>query len=228
MVNVKLLIVEDDPKIARALERGLTAEGFTVTVARDGDEGLWRATESAYDGILLDLMLPGRDGLAICRDLRARGVWTPVLVVTAKDSIGDQTTALNDGADDFLTKPFTFAVLLARLRAVLRRAAVTGPAPTQLGSLHLDSGRRRASAHGRPLILTSREFDVLEYLTRRCDRVLSKTDLLDGVWDADFSGDPNIVEVYVSRLRRKLAASSTGVTIATERGAGYRLLADEA
>jgi len=223
---MKLLLVEDDEKIAAAVARGLVAEGFTVDVSHDGDDGLWRATEGAYDLIVLDIMLPGRNGYRICADLRAADDWTPILMLTAKDGDLDETEALDTGADDYLTKPFSFPVLVARVRALLRRSSGRNPAPVAAGDLRLDPARRRVWRGEEEVALTAREFDVLHCLVRRADEVLSKDDLLAAVWDFDFDGDPNIVEVYVRRLRLKVDEPFSRRSIETVRGAGYRLVAD--
>jgi two-component system OmpR family response regulator len=217
---MKLLLIEDDERIAVAVVRGLQAEGYAVDWSADGDDGLWRAVEGSYDLILLDLMLPGRSGFRVCADVRAAEIWTPILVLTAKDGDLDETEALDTGADDFLSKPFSFPVLVARVRALLRRAGGGNPVPMAIGDLHVDPGRRRAWRGDAELALTTREFDVLSLLARRCGQVLSKDDLLAGVWDLDFEGDPNIVEVYIGRLRRKVGDGA----IETVRGAGYRLV----
>jgi DNA-binding response OmpR family regulator len=223
---VKLLLVEDDAKLAAAVRRGLEAEGFTVEVAADGDEGLWRATEGTYDLVLLDIMLPGRNGYRICADLRAAGDWTPILMLTAKDGDLDEAEALDTGADDYISKPFSFAVLVARVRALLRRSADRPVAPAAVGDLRIDPARRRAWRGERELALTAREFDVLALLVRRAGQVLSKAEILATVWDSDFSGDPNIVEVYVRRLRRKVDEPFGRRSIETVRGAGYRMVGD--
>ena len=220
---MKLLVVEDDLKIAAAVKRGLEADGFTVDIAADGDDGWWMATEGTYDLIVLDLMLPRRNGYAVCRDLRAAGDWTPILMLTAKEGELDETEALETGADDFLTKPFSFAVLIARIRALLRRSGGRDPVPSVVGQLRVDVAGRRVWSSGAEVELTRREFDVLEFLVRRAGQVVSKQEIIAGVWEFDFDGDPNIVEVYVGRLRRKLDEPFGTRHIATVRGAGYRL-----
>ncbi len=222
---MKLLLVEDDIKIATAIKRGLEAEGFHVEVAFDGNDGLWMATESHYDLIVLDILLPGRNGFVICAELRRAGDWTPILMLTAKDGELDEAEALDTGADDYLTKPFSFPVLIAHIRALLRRSVGRNPTPFEIGTLRLDPGRRRVWCGPDEVLLTAREFDVMECLMRRADQVLSKSEILAGVWEFDFEGDPNIVEVYVGRLRRKLGVRC-GPMIETVRGAGYRLADD--
>ncbi|MBI4883594.1 MAG: response regulator transcription factor [Actinobacteria bacterium] len=219
---MKLLVVEDDKKVATALKRGLEAEGFSVEVSFDGDDGFWRATENSYDLIVLDIMLPGRNGYRICGDLREAGNWTPILMLTAKNGDLDEAEALDTGADDYLGKPFSFAVLVARIHALLRRAGGRDPAPVGVGALQLDRGSHRACLGDDELALTAREFDVLEFLVRRAGQVLSKNEILAGVWSDEFDGDPNIVEVYILRLRRKLEQRDGTNPITTVRGAGYR------
>ncbi|MGH9138371.1 MAG: response regulator transcription factor [Acidimicrobiales bacterium] len=224
---MKLLLVEDDRKIATAVKRGLEAEGFTVEVAFDGTDGLWLATEGNYDLLVLDIMLPGRNGYQICADLRAAGNWTPILMLTAKDGDLDEAEALDTGADDYLTKPFSFAVLVARVRALLRRATGQSPVPVGVGDLRIDPGARRVWRGDVEVSLTAREFEVLEFLVRRAGQVLSKEEILGGVWEFGFEGDPNIVEVYVRRLRRKIDEPFGRRSIETVRGAGYRIDADD-
>jgi DNA-binding response OmpR family regulator len=222
---VKLLLVEDDAKVATAVTRGLRAEGFAVETASDGVDGLWMATQGAYDLIVLDIMLPGRNGYRVCADLRAAGNWTPILMLTAKDGDLDEAEALDAGADDYLTKPFSFPVLVARVRALLRRAGGRDPVPVEVGDLRIEPAERRVWRGDVEVALTAREFDVVELLVRRAGQVLSKDQILARVWDDDFAGDPNIVEVYVRRLRRKLDEPFGRHSIETLRGAGYRLVA---
>ena len=223
---MKLLLVDDDQTLTSSLRRGLQAEGFTCDVASDGHDGLWMATESAYDLIVLDLMLPGRNGFQVCADLRALDNWTPILMLTAKDGDLDQAEALDTGADDYLTKPFSFAVLVARIRALVRRSAGRQPAPVDVGDLRIDPAARRASRAGRPIELTTRQFQVLEFLVRRSGQVVSKDEILAGVWEQEFDGDPNIVEVYVRRLRSRIDDPFGRRSIETVRGAGYRIVDD--
>ena len=220
---MKILVVEDDRGIAATVKRGLDAEGFTVDVCFDGLEGLWRATEYHYDVIVLDLMLPERNGFEISRELRAQGNWTPILVLTAKDGEYDQTEALDSGADDYLAKPFSFPVLVSRLRALLRRTAGGIPAPLAVGDLRVDPARHRCWRGSAEIMLTAREFAVLEFLIRRAGTVVSKSEILDGVWDYDFEGDHNVVEVYIRRLRLKIDQPYGARDIQTVRGVGYRL-----
>lgn len=221
---MKVLVVEDDAKVAAAVARGLRAEGFVVDLAADGDEGLWLAAESTYDLVVLDLMLPRRNGFRVCADLRARGDWTPVLVLTAKEGDEDEAEALDTGADDYLRKPFSFDVLLARIRALLRRSAPSPGDVVAVGDLRIDPAARAVTRAGDPIGLTAREFEVLEFLARRAGTVQSKADILAGVWDFGFDGDPNIVEVYIGRLRRKVDGPFAAALIETVRGAGYRLV----
>lgn len=220
---VKLLLVEDDKKIATSLKRGLEADGYSVEVAFDGADGLWMATEGSYDLIVLDILLPSMNGYQVCARLREQGDWTPVLVLTAKDGDLDEAEALDTGADDYLVKPFSFPVLVARIRALLRRTTGRSPAPVQAGDLRIDPGERRVWRGDQEVRLTARQFDVLEFLIRRAGQVLSKDEILAGVWDHDFDGDPNIVEVYVRRLRRAVDEPFDRRSIVTVRGAGYRL-----
>jgi two-component system, OmpR family, response regulator len=222
-VAMRVLLVEDEVRLATALRRGLIAEGFNVDVVHDGREGLWRARENAYDVLVLDIMLPGMNGYKVCETLRAGGVWTPVLMLTAKDGEYDQTDAFDLGADDYLTKPFSFIVLVARLRALIRRGAPERPTVLQVGDLILDPSRRSVERAGVELNLTPREFGLLHFLIRNCGHVVTKTQILEGVWDANYDGDPNVVEVYISYLRKKVDQPFGRSTIQTVRGVGYRL-----
>lgn len=218
---MKLLLVDDDATLTAALRRGLTSEGFTVETAADGRDGVWRGREGGYDLILLDIMLPGENGYRVCAELRRSGVRTPILMLTAKDGDLDEAEGLDTGADDYLRKPFSFPVLVARIHALLRRAALGDPLPLEVGDLRLDLRAGRVLHAGAELPLTAREFALLTYLIRRAGRVVSKGEILAGVWDDAFEGDPNVVEVYVARLRRKIGDGSA--RIETLRGLGYRL-----
>ncbi|MEO7060652.1 MAG: response regulator transcription factor [Lapillicoccus sp.] len=220
---MKILLVEDERPLAEVIRRGLTREGFTVDVLHDGQEALWAATETGYDVVVLDIMLPGMDGYQVVERLRAREVQTPVLMLTALDDEYDQANAFDLGADDYLTKPFSFVVLAARLRALVRRGGQDRLASLSVGDLHLDTLTRRVKRGTQEVTLTTREFALLRYLMERPDEVVSKVDILDGVWDPDFAGDVNIVEVYVGYLRRKVDLPFGVETIQTVRGAGYRL-----
>jgi two-component system OmpR family response regulator len=217
---VRLLVVEDETRLAGALQRGLQAEGFAVDLAGDGPAGLDLARHGGYDAMILDVMLPGLSGYRVVRQLRAEEHWLPVLMLSAKDGEYDQADGLDCGADDYLTKPFSYVVLLARLRALLRRGAPQRPAVLTAGDLSLDPARRRVTRDGTEVGLTAREYALLEYLLRRSGEVVSKTELLDHVWDASVETAPNTVEVYVGYLRRKIGRDR----LQTVRGAGYRLL----
>ena len=223
---MRVLVVEDEKRLAAGLRNGLEADGFAVDVALDGTDGLWLARENTYDAIVLDLMLPGINGYRICQTLRQERVWTPIIMLTAKDGEWDEVEALDTGADDFLTKPFSYAVLLARLRALIRRGAQERPSVLSAGDLALDPAAKQVSRGGVPIGLTAREHSLLEYLLRRRGDVVSKQEILDHVWNYDFEGDPNIVEVYVRHLRNKLDRPFGRESITTVRGAGYRLAAD--
>jgi two-component system, OmpR family, response regulator len=223
---MRVLVVEDEPRLAVGLRNGLEAEGFAVDIAADGVEGLWMAREHPHDVIVLDIMLPKLNGHEICQTLRAEGVWTPILMLTARDGEQDEVRALDAGADDYLTKPFSYAVLLARLRALLRRGARERPAVLAVGDLTLDPASRRVARAGVEVTLTARELSVLEYLMRRSGDVVPKREILEHVWDYDFDGDQNIVEVYVGHLRNKLDRPFARRSIETLRGVGYRIVAE--
>lgn len=220
---MRLLVVEDEPRLGAALKRGLEAEGFAVDVATTGTDGLWRAREVGYDAIVLDILLPGMNGFRVCSTLRAEGIWTPILMLTAKDGEFDEAEALDGGADDFLSKPFSFVVLVARLRALLRRGAPERPAILQVGDLSLDPSAHRVARGDQEIRLTPREFALLELFMRRAGEVLNKKEILEKVWDEHFEGDPNIIEVYVGYLRRKIDVPFGRQSLVTVRGVGYLL-----
>lgn len=220
---MRVLVVEDEKKLALSLKRGLEQDGFSVDVVFDGIDGKWMATENTYDAIVLDIMLPGLNGYRICRELRDEGNWTPILMLTAKSGDLDETEALDTGADDFLRKPFSHVVLVARLRALLRRGRPERPVTLEAGDLRLDPTKRRATRSGTRIELSAREFAVLEYLITHVDQVVSKHDILHHVWDYDVDSDPNIVEVYVRHLRKKIDIPFDVESIQTVRGTGYRL-----
>jgi DNA-binding response OmpR family regulator len=224
LVPVRLLVVEDEPRLAKALERGLVAEGYVVDVAADGIAGLDAARHGEYDAVVLDIMLPRLSGYRIVQALRDEGNWVPVLMLSAKDGEYDQADGLDAGADDYMTKPFSFVVLLAKIRALLRRGAPERPAVLEVGSLRLDPATRRVNRDADEITLTAREYALLEYLMRRRDEVVTKTELLDHVWDAGADTDPNVVEVYVGYLRRKIDQPYGVRSLQTVRGAGYRLV----
>ncbi|WP_329334610.1 response regulator transcription factor [Streptomyces sp. NBC_00663] len=223
---MRLLIVEDEKRLALSLAKGLTAEGYAVDVVHDGREGLHRATEGSYDLVILDIMLPGLNGYRVCAALRAAGHDVPILMLTAKDGEYDEAEGLDTGADDYLTKPFSYVVLVARVKALLRRRGPRGGTASPVlvhGDLKVDTAARRVYLGEGEVALTTKEFAVLEQLVTRAGEVVSKAQILEHVWDFAYDGDPNIVEVYVSTLRRKLRAG----LIRTVRGAGYRLEAEE-
>ncbi|CAA9293124.1 MAG: Two-component transcriptional response regulator, LuxR family [uncultured Friedmanniella sp.] len=220
-VTVRVLLVDDEERMVTALRRGLTAEGFAVQCAATGPDGLRQARSGDFDAVVLDVMLPGMSGYEVVRRLRAEDNWVPVLMLSAKDGEYDQADALDDGADDYLTKPFSFVILLARLRALLRRGVVARPAVLTSGDLMLDPATREVRAGAAPVELTPREFVLLEYLMRQGGRVVAKGELLEHVWDSAAEVAPNAVEVYVGYLRRKIGAGR----LVTVRGVGYRLVA---
>ena len=223
---MRVLVVEDERRLAAAVRRGLSAEGFAVDIAYDGEDGLHSAREGDYDAVVLDLMLPKISGYRVCQQLRAEKNWVPILILSAKDGEYDQADGLDLGADDYLTKPFSYIVLAARLRALLRRGAVPRPAELLAGDLTLDPASRRVRRGQTEIALTAREFSLLEYLIRRAGQVVSKSQLLEHVWDSYDSVDLNVVEVYAGYLRRKIDTPFGRQALQTVRGAGYRLAAD--
>lgn len=222
---MRVLVVEDDASLSRLLRRALTAEGVQVDVVGDGRSGLMHAMQNEYDAVVLDIMLPLLNGYKVVEHLRAADVWTPVLMLTAKDGPYDQVDAFDLGADDYLTKPFDFVVLLARLRALVRRGAPRRPPVLQAGDLTMDPASRQVERAGVEIRLTAKEYALLEYFMRRQDRVMTKHQILDAVWDPSFSGEVNIVEVYVGYLRRKIDTPFGTTSIDTVRGTGYRFRA---
>lgn len=226
-MGMRILVVEDDLRLAALLHRGLVGEGYAVDVAYDGCRGLEMARGNAYDALVLDVMLPKLNGFGVCERLRRAGMWVPVLMLTALDGEDDQAEGLDLGADDYVTKPFSFVALAARLRALIRRGRPERPAVLRIGDLEIDPAARHCRRGGTDVVLTAREFAVLEYLARRGGETVSKCDVLEHVWDDRFDGDVNIVEVYVSALRRKIDAPFQRHTIRTVRGVGYRLDAPE-
>lgn len=223
---MRLLVVEDEKKLAMSLKRGLESDGFAVDIALDGTDGLWMAEENVYDAIVMDIMLPGMNGYQLCGRLREAGDWTPVLMLTAKDGDLDEAEALDTGADDFLRKPFAHMVLVARLRALLRRGAPDRTVPVTAGDLRIDPNEHRCWRGDDEIELRAREFSVLEHLIRNAGDVVSKRDILDHVWNYEYDGDPNIIEVYVRNLRKKIDEPFDRHSIQTVRGAGYRLAHD--
>ncbi|GAB3077929.1 response regulator transcription factor [Pedococcus soli] len=222
---MRVLLVEDEKALAETLRRGLTNEGFVVDVAHDGITGQWLATENPYDVMVLDIMLPGRNGYDVLKNIRELKIWTPAMMLTAKDGDYDQTDAFDLGADDYLTKPFSFLVLVARLRALVRRGAPVRPVELAVGDLQLDPNKRTVSRNGHSIALTAKEFAVLQFMMRHPEVVLSKAEILDNVWDQAFDGSDNIVEVYVGYLRRKIDVAFGVTSLETVRGMGYRLMA---
>jgi two-component system OmpR family response regulator len=221
--SVRILLVEDDGLLADAVRRGLVAEGYAVDVAGDGEEGRWLAQENPYDAMILDVMLPKVTGDVLCAELRAAGDWTPILMLTARNSPSDEAAALDAGADDFLAKPFSYVVLLARLRALLRRGSTERPAVLSVDDLRLDPATHQVTRGECAVALTPRQFALLEFLMRRAGEVVSKTTILEHVWDFAYDGDPNIVEVYVRQLRQRIDEPFGRQSLQTVRLVGYRL-----
>jgi two-component system, OmpR family, response regulator len=225
---MRILVVEDEVKIARAIRRGLEREGYATEVAATGGDAILRATEQDYDAVVLDVMIPAPDGFAVCRQMRARNRWAPVLMLTARDSVDDRIRGLDAGADDYLVKPFSFGELLARLRALLRRAPAERPTTLQVGDVALDPSAHAVTRAGRPVELSAREFALLEFLMRRAGQVVTRTAMLEHVWDYRYDGDSNVVDVYIGYLRRKLEEPFGAPLIRTVRGVGYILDATSA
>ena len=224
LIHMRVLVVEDEQRVAEALRTGLNAEGWAVDVLGDGHEALWQAEHTDYAAILLDIMLPGLNGYRVCARVRAAQNWTPIIMLTAKDGEYDEADALDAGADDYVTKPFSYVVLLARLRTAVRRRAVARPPLLHAGDLVLDPAQRTCSRAGQDITLTGKEFAVLELLARSKGQVVSKQQLLDGGWDFAAEPDANLVEVHVSSLRRKIDAPFGRRSIRTVRGYGYQLV----
>jgi two-component system OmpR family response regulator len=223
---MRVLLVEDRAKLAAILARGLRKQGLSADVAATGEEALWMAASTPYDAVVLDVMLPGIDGFETCRRLRADAVWAPVLMLTARESIDDRVAGLDSGADDYLTKPFSLRELLARLRALIRRGTAERPTVLIVGDLRLDPASRHVWRGDREIVLSRKEFALLEALMRRSGQVLSRLDLLEAAWDQSYENRSNIVDAYVRRLRGKIDRPFSADTLETVRGAGYRLRED--
>ncbi len=222
---MRILVVEDEPKLGRLLARGLREEGHATDLAATGEKALWMA-DGTYDAIVLDVMLPGLDGFEVCRELRSRGIWTPVLMLTARSEVVDRIEGLDTGADDYLVKPFAFGELLARLRALVRRAPTERPTELEAGDLRLDPAAHRAWRGATELDLSAKEFALLELFMRRAGETLSRVQLLDGAWDMAFESTSNVVDVYVRYLREKIDRPFGRHSLETVRGVGYRLRVD--
>jgi two-component system OmpR family response regulator len=220
---MRVLVVEDEVKMAGLLKRGLEEEGYAVDVAGNASDAVWLGTENSYDAIVLDVMLPDQDGFEVCRQLRAVGRWAPVLMLTARDAIPDRVAGLDAGADDYLTKPFSFTELFARLRALVRRGGAERPAVLRVGELTLDPASKKVSRAGSPVDLTAKEFALLELFMRHPGEVLSRTRIIEHVWDFAYEGDSNVVDVYVRYLREKIDRPFASDSIETVRGTGYRM-----
>lgn len=223
---VRVLVVEDEPGLAETVRRGLAQDGFVVDVVHDGQDAVWAATETEYDVMVLDIMLPKLNGYDVVKQLRAQGNWVPILMLSAKDGDYDQGDAFDLGADDYVTKPFSFVVLIARLRALIRRGAPERPVVLSAGDLTLDPASRQVARGDTPISLTPREYGLLECLLHRRGDVVTKSQILDAVWDPAFDGDPNVVEVYIGYLRRKIDLPFGRRAIETVRGMGYRVAVD--
>ena len=223
MSDMRLLIVEDDKKVGAFLERGLKEENYAVDVCRNGADSLYLAQVNPYDVIILDIMLPGKDGFSVCRELREKGILTPIIMLTAKDTLDDKILGLTEGADDYLTKPFSFEELLARIQALLRRSQDYKTKTLRVGDLEMDPVRRLVTRADKKIVLTGKEYALLEYLMRNQGRVLSQSMIIEHVWDMDYEGASNIVNVYINHLRRKIDRDFSVKLIKTERGHGYQI-----
>ena len=225
---MRLLLVEDEPRVARFIAKGLREQSYAVDLAADGEQALYRARENEYDLTILDVMLPVKDGYAVCKELRATGFRHPILMLTARDAVDDRVTGLDSGADDYLTKPFEFKELLARIRALLRRPREIRPPVMRAGDLVLNTGSHTAARGGRPISLTAKEYALLEFMMQRPNRVVSREQIAQHVWDENFDPLSNIIDVYVRRLRAKIDEGSARPLIHTRRGAGYMFSAEAA
>jgi two-component system copper resistance phosphate regulon response regulator CusR len=224
---MRILLVEDDRRIARFVAKGLREQSYAVDVTDNGDDASYKLSLNDYDAVILDVMIPGRDGFEVCRDLRASGSAVPVIMLTARDTVNDRVTGLDSGADDYLTKPFAVTELLARLRALLRRGHVVRPATISIADLVLDTGAQRATRNGRALALTTKEYALLEYLAREQGRVVGRAEIAEHVWDENFDPMTNLIDVHINRLRRKVDNDFAVKLIHTRRGAGYMLAAPD-
>ena len=224
---MRILLVEDDRRIASFVAKGLREQAYAVDVVGNGDEAGYKLSINDYDAVILDVMIPGRDGFQLCRELRAAGIAVPVIMLTARDTVQDRITGLDSGADDYLTKPFAVTELLARLRALLRRGRVVRPATISVADLVLDTGAQRATRKGKPLALTTKEYALLEYLAREAGRVVSRAEIAEHVWDENFDPLTNLIDVHINRLRRKVDNGFSKKLIHTRRGAGYMLAAPD-
>jgi two-component system copper resistance phosphate regulon response regulator CusR len=220
---MRVLLIEDDPRVARFVARGLRENSYAVDVAADGEAGLYQASINTYDAIVLDLMLPKVGGLGVCRELRASGNATPILMLTARDAIEDRIEGLDTGADDYLTKPFAFGELLARLRALLRRSGEVRASEITVGDLTVDTRAQRATRSGRAISLTAKEYALLEFFARNAGRVVTRAEIAEHVWDESYDPFTNLIDVYVGRLRRKIDDGAEVALIHTRRGVGYAL-----
>ncbi len=224
---MRILLVEDDRRIARFVAKGLREQAYAVDVTGTGDDASYKLSVNDYDAVILDVMIPGRDGFEVCRDLRAAGSTVPIIMLTARDTVNDRITGLDSGADDYLTKPFAVTELLARLRALLRRGHVVHPAAISIDDLVLDTGAQRATRNGRALALTTKEYALLEYLAREQGRVVGRAEIAEHVWDENFDPMTNVIDVHINRLRRKVDNGFSVKLIHTRRGAGYMLAAQD-